>query len=731
MNKKKIILIILTLLILTSIPTFAATLVEITSPTGGQCFLQGSNISVSANVYDTVNGQVYSGIQWYYNNSPIGSDSDAQTITLGTVNSGQKQTDVIKAVYNGISSEEINIHVYKDFVYMGIDRASSYIKSLQTDNGSFGGYSGHYYLAASLGQAETDLKAFKTGNNTYIDYIKTLNIDSTTSAGELVKLIYTLASIEEDPANFNGKNLVRLLLDKQKADGSFGEGVFTDAFAVIALNKAGAAIPEQIELRIYFEGLSYSDGLFDYGGGWTDIDTTARIVRALKILGADNTHTVIKNALEAIKSAQSAGGAIESWGTANYDTTSEVVMMLADLVINPTQGDWDKNGKNLVTAILSNQDADGSFISSWDSKYSTYEALLALTKYHNTFGTPVNQDNGNSEPQQPSDPSTPPANSSSINVSVTVIGKNGQSLFDKSMATIPESSKFGKTALQALEQTGLAYKTKNDNLYVYEIAGIKEDISSTAGWKFKVNGVTPNTAAKNCTLNNGDDVVWFWVQSYIQDQPDSKYVEYNPEIIPASPEIIDSNEIQVVFIDVTDNKYGWAKDEIQYLAARGIVNGTGNGKYDPGKPITREEFIKIIISMMGEEIGHSVSLGFKDEAYISIWARSYIAKAKELGIINGYEDNSFKPKENITREEMTVILIRALIKEEKIELLPRDDRNLSFKDIETFSSWARNYISAAVHNNIVKGRADNLFDAKLDCIRAEAAVMVYRAMNIQ
>lgn len=720
MNKQKLLLVLsLIVIMFISFSAFAETQVQIKWPNNHQHLVHNNQIAVTADVYDTVSGAVYSGIQWYYDGVLVEGNTDTQTFVLGTVGVNQKQTHVIKAVYNGMF-DEINVNLYNELV---IINAVNYVKTLQTDEGSFQAWCGHN-LAASLGDAGIDLRILKKGTNSYVDYLKLhIDEDGYTSSNGLITLINTLASIGENPRNFDGKDIVKRLLDKQQENGSFGAtSEYSEAMAVIGLHKAGVTIPKQAELRDYFEGLTYRNGLVVERWNMVSEDSTAAIVRALKILGADNNHPIIQGALDAFQSSLSPEGIIVgSWGP-NYDTTSEVVMMLADLGINPTQGVWNKNGKTPISAILSNQDANGSF----KNEFSTYEALSALTKYYYTFNSPLSS--GNSNPGGPSGSGSNVSNS--ITVKVSVVGKNGEVLYPKASISISADSKFGSTALQALEQTGLPYKTKNDNSYVYEIAGLKEDISSTAGWKFKVNGVTPNTAAKNCTLNNGDEVVWFWVQDYMQDQPDSGYVEDNPEIIPASPEIIDSNEIQVVFTDVTDNEYGWAKDEIQYLAARGIVNGTGNGKYDPEKPITREEFIKIIIAMMGEEIGDSVSTGFKDEGYISVWARSYIAKAKELGIINGYEDNSFRPKENITREEMIVILMRALIKQKKIELLPSDDKNLPFNDIETASSWARNYISAAVHNNIVKGRSDNLFDAKSGCIRAEAAVAVYRAMNI-
>ena len=428
---------------------------------------------------------------------------------------------------------------YKDPV---IEKAVTYIKSLQTIEGDFGKYDGHYYLAASLGQAGEELKS------SYIDYLKTLTVDLDTSAGDLTKLIYTLSSIGENPSNFNGKDIVKILLEKQQKNGSFGAGEAGDAFVVISLKNAGIAIPKQTEMRTYFEGLTYENGLFKYPTG-TDIDTTARIVRALKILGADNNSSIIKNALDAIHKAQNENGIIESWGAPNYDSTAEVVMMLVDLGIDPTVGEWDKNGKNLITAVVDNQEANGSFKSAWDAKYSSYEALQALLKYHQTFNkTVVNKDSN----QNSVDSSNAiNAYDKDVNVTVSVIGKNGEVLFPKTKLSLKDDAKYGKTVLQTLEQAGISFKTKNDNLYVSEIAGLKESISSTAGWKYKVNGASPSVSAVKCVLKDDEKVEWFWVDDYMQDQTKSKESAYE---------------------DVSNENLEWAKKEIEYLAEKGIID---------------------------------------------------------------------------------------------------------------------------------------------------------------
>jgi hypothetical protein len=717
----KILMILITILMIFSVSAFADTTIHIDYPKNNQYLIQGTNVSVRASVYDDQNGQIRSGIQWFYDNARLNGDSDTKSIILNTVAAGDTETHIVKAVYNNRNTD-INIHIYNQPI---IEKAVNYIKSLQTSAGSFGGYDGNCYLTASLGQSGVDVRNFKTGTSTYVDYLKTLTIDENTSTGELTKLIFTLTSIGEDPTNFNGKNIVKLLLDKQQSNGSFGAGAFTDAFAVISLNKAGVVIPKQAELRAYFEGLTYENGIYK-GAYGTDIDTTARIVRALKILGCDNQNSVIQNALTAIRNAQDAEGVIQSWGTANYDTSSEVVMMLSELGINPTQGVWNKNGKTLISAIVSNQDADGSFKNGYDKKYSSYEALLALTQYYFTFNTPINNQTSHSNNNSNN---VSAENLGDIRVGVSVIGKDGEVLYPKANKSLKNSDTFGQTALQALVATGLTYKTKNDNAYISEIAGVKESVSSTAGWKYKVNGTTPSASAKNYTLKDDDNVVWFWVETFTQDKPSLSDEKPSPKEIQALPKLTEKEGQKVIFNDVKGNNYDWAREQIEFISSKGIAAGTGAGNFEPARKVTREEFTKMVVSMLGIRADDVQKTQFDDDSSISSWAKGYIKKAKELGIINGYDGNSIKPRQAITREEMAVILIRALQQQKKIKLV-EDINDLRFTDTKTISSWARNYMTTAVNYELIKGQPGNVLESKSSATRAETAVVIFRAFQL-
>lgn len=703
---------------------------EITQPCENAYYLGNSEILLST---DSVYIDAYSDIKWYYNEKkvePIGSN---HIITLDSVDPGKVETAVVKAVYEE-KTKQVEFKIYNATV---IENAVNYLKSLQSSDGSFG-YSRsntpkeewHYYLAAALGDAGVDINIPKAGKQTYFDYLSSLGIDENSSVGELAKTIYALASMKKNTVDFNGKNLVDLLLDKQKADGTFGEGVYTDVFAIIALNKAGIEIPRKNQLITYFDGLTYNNGLYEV---WRDIDTTAKIVRALKILGCSSTHSVIKKALKAINKEQSAIGAVEvvPWGKKekepNYDTTAEVVMMLLDLGIDPTKGIWDKNGKNLITAIAGNQDEDGSFKTGYDPKYSTYEQLTALTAYYLKYLTPLSK--GNNGSGGSSDSNTEDEKPGSIKIGISVIGKLGDVIYPAKKITIEDNAKYGKTALQALCQTGLDFKTKNDDSYISEINGIKEDLSSTAGWKYKVNGKVPGVSAKNCKLENDDTVLWFWAESAESDLSDQAEEQEENTPIPAMLQSQEQSVSQAVysFPDVSEEYFAWAKKEIEYLASMGLVNGNGFGKFEPGRGITREETVKMIIAALGETIENAQNSGFKDSGEISSWAVPYVCMAKKTGIIKGFEDNTFRPKQRITRTEMAAVIARVLdYKNIKYQIKEK----VQLSDWSSIPKWAVEDIEKTLNSGIIKGNQNGRFDGGNYCARAESAVMIYRMIML-
>ncbi len=175
------------------------------------------------------------------------------------------------------------------------------------------------------------------------------------------------------------------------------------------------------------------------------------------------------------------------------------------------------------------------------------------------------------------------------------------------------------------------------------------------------------------------------------------------------------------FTDI--NSVGWAKEAIDSLLAAGVINGYDDGTFRPDNNVTREEFVKIIVTAFGITGG---SAEFKDVA-ANRWSHGFIAAAAGAGIVNGTTDGSFMPEAPITRQDAAVIIHRTLYSMGKAPAAAET----AFSDSDAISEYAKDAVGALVSAGVINGTDDNTFDPLGNTTRAQAAVMVYRALGLR
>lgn len=107
----------------------------------------------------------------------------------------------------------------------------------------------------------------------------------------------------------------------------------------------------------------------------------------------------------------------------------------------------------------------------------------------------------------------------------------------------------------------------------------------------------------------------------------------------------------------SDTKGHWAKEYISLVTAAGYMQGYEDKTFKPQKHITREEIAKVLSVMDLKTIEESEKIEFKDVTENN-WSCEAIKEIAQKGILKGYEDGTFKPKKEITREEIAMILYR-------------------------------------------------------------------------
>lgn len=119
------------------------------------------------------------------------------------------------------------------------------------------------------------------------------------------------------------------------------------------------------------------------------------------------------------------------------------------------------------------------------------------------------------------------------------------------------------------------------------------------------------------------------------------------------PETIVDTDVKT-FDDMQN--YEWAKAAVEYLGDKNIVSGKEPGRFCPEDFITRSEFVKIIVNAFNIKEG-TANMKFADVDE-SRWDYNYINAAYSAGIINGYSDEYFGCNDSISRQDIAVIIAR-------------------------------------------------------------------------
>ncbi|GBF74109.1 hypothetical protein PA598K_02440 [Paenibacillus sp. 598K] len=185
------------------------------------------------------------------------------------------------------------------------------------------------------------------------------------------------------------------------------------------------------------------------------------------------------------------------------------------------------------------------------------------------------------------------------------------------------------------------------------------------------------------------------------------FVEAAPAPSPSCPEV-----------SLSDLSGHWAAAQIIRATEQCIAGGYPDQTFRPDALVSRAEFAQLLVRALGLE-GSGAELSFADQEAIRPWARDAVALAVEAGIVNGFEDGTFRPDVRMTRTEMTVMLVRAL-------RLPTGSDATSFADDQEIPAWAKGAVATAAAEGLVQGRSGGRFEPQGSATRAEAVVALLR-----
>lgn len=177
----------------------------------------------------------------------------------------------------------------------------------------------------------------------------------------------------------------------------------------------------------------------------------------------------------------------------------------------------------------------------------------------------------------------------------------------------------------------------------------------------------------------------------------------------------------------TDTAGHWAKDDIDFVAARGLLSGTGNNQFSPNTGMTRRMFVTALGRLAGIDGTKYRNTKFTDVPSDAYYA-PYVAWASELGITGGTSATTFSPDKIITRQELATLMVN-YAKVMKYTL-PKTRETIAFADHANIGSWAAEAVKAMQMAGVMNGKDGNRFDPTSTATRAEVAAMLHRYVEL-
>ena len=306
--------------------------------------------------------------------------------------------------------------------------------------------------------------------------------------------------------------------------------------------------------------------------------------------------------------------------------------------------------------------------------------------------------------------------------------------------------------LELLKQWSQTYPANSLSI---TIAAPDSGISQIVGNAASAQGVNQaEPGAMEFTIQAGDVEITDFYKTYVERKLSLKEslvsenataAWYNPEkgelqFVPSTFAVVDghsevsvlTNHNSVYTVISADKNFAdmsshWAKDDVELMANKLIVQGITPDRFDPDRSITRSEFVALVVR----------GLGLKEQApggeFIDVssddWFAGSIGAAVEAGLIQGFGDHTFRPNDLITREEMAYISEKAIDYADSSERAAVSPEPLEFTDADSISSWAEDSMAQAVNQGLMNGVSDEILAPKQQASRAEAASVIKRVLK--
>ncbi|MEF2966716.1 S-layer homology domain-containing protein [Paenibacillus sp. M1] len=183
-------------------------------------------------------------------------------------------------------------------------------------------------------------------------------------------------------------------------------------------------------------------------------------------------------------------------------------------------------------------------------------------------------------------------------------------------------------------------------------------------------------------------------------------------------------------VTLTDINGSYAEDAINELVEKGIINGKGDGTFDPTGKIQRQDFAILMSKALQLDIGSAPATATFSDVPATHYAYAAVEAAVQAGIIKGQGDGTFGLGQNLSRQDMALIFVRAL----GVDAAGKG-ADLKFTDAMQIASYAKDAVAAAVELGLVHGNTDGTFNptggAERQAVAAVASQFLKKAEELK
>ncbi len=302
---------------------------------------------------------------------------------------------------------------------------------------------------------------------------------------------------------------------------------------------------------------------------------------------------------------------------------------------------------------------------------------------------------------------------------ITITGDNNVSETLTATFTVKEPPYSGKYSYEVFTSVGDNGAISVDR---YATEGDKVTIDVTPDQAYKLDDLTVTAHGKDVELTANGDGTYSFTMPSADVKITATFAEDPDWTEPEEP----TTDVSDLFIDIAPD--AWYKDAVQYAYDNGLMTGVSATEFDPEATTTRAMIVSILARLEGVTTAEAAGFADVDDE----WYATAVNWAANVGVVNGYEDNTFKPNTAITREQLAAILMNyAAYKGEDVS---------NRADLDNYtdqpSTWAQEAMQWAVAEGLISGvTADTLQPqgaatrAQVAATRAQVAAILQRFLS--